>query len=114
MTRANEPIDGRIAHVVHASLIRPVLIAGAEPSIVVLESCIVFALLFVVGIHIVTLLLAAFWLLVVHSSMVRVAKVEPSMTALYIRSVAGRDYYTAHGRVHDPALDTRPSIPVLH
>ncbi len=103
--------DEREAHVIHASLIRPVLLAGAEPAVVIVETCVVFALLFVVGVHLATIALAAFWLLVVHGLMVRVAKIEPLMTALYVRSLTGRDYYTAHARVHEPTLAPKPSIP---
>ena len=107
-------IDAREAHVIHSSLIRPVLLAGAEPAVVIVESCVVFALLFVVGVHLATVALAAFWVVVVHGLMVRVAKVEPLMTALYVRSLTGRDYYTAHARVHEPTRVPKPSIPAWH
>jgi type IV secretory pathway TrbD component len=88
--------DTRTSHVIHTSLIRPVLFAGAEPPVVIVESCVVFALLFIVGIHILTIAIAAFWFTAVHSAMVWVAKSEPQMTALYVRSISGRDFYSPH------------------
>jgi type IV secretory pathway TrbD component len=108
---ATRVVDAREAHVIHASLIRPVLLAGAEPAVVIVATCVVFALLFVVGVHVATIGLAAFWLLVVHGLMVRVAKIEPLMTALYVRSLTGHDYYTAQARAHEPTRAPKPSIP---
>lgn len=105
--------DGRADHVVHASLIRLVLFAGAEPAVVIVETCVVFALLFVVGIHVVTIAIAAFWLTVVHSMMVWVAKQEPQMTALYVRSLSGRDFYTPLTRAHVSTPTPRPAIPAV-
>jgi type IV secretory pathway TrbD component len=105
--------DGLATHIIHTSLIRPVLFAGAEPAVVIVESCVVFALLFVVGIHLLTIAIAVFWLTVVHSTMVWVAKQEPQMTALYVRSLAARDFYAPHARAHVAAPAPRPSIPAL-
>ena len=98
-------------HVVHASLTRPVLFAGAEPAVVVVEVTTAFALLFGVGLHIATFLLAAFYLTVVHSLMVWVAARDPHMTALYLRSLAARDYYPAQAGVYAPPPVVHPSIP---
>ena len=103
--------DERETHALHASLIRPVLFAGAEPAVVIVESCVVFALLFVVGIHVATAALALFWLTIVHGVMVWVAKREPQMTALYVRSLAGRDFYAPHAQALARMPATHPSIP---
>jgi type IV secretory pathway TrbD component len=103
--------DGRVSHVIHGSLIRPVLFAGAEPSVVIVECCVAFALLFVVGLHLVTVAIALFWLTAVHSVMVWVAKQEPQMTSLYVRSLSGRDFYAPQAKVHAPIRAPRPSIP---
>ncbi len=103
--------DGRASHVIHASLIRPVLFAGAEPAVVIVEGCVVFALLFLVGIHALTVAIAAFWLAVVHSGMVWVAKDEPMMTALYVRSLSGRDFYAPHARAHSVTRAPQSAIP---
>ena len=106
--------DRRTAHVTHSSLLRVVLLAGAEPAVVIVESTIAFALVFVVGLHLVTIVLAAFWLTAVHSTMVWVAKQDPQMVELYIRSLSGRDYYAPHARAHTPARPPQASIPRAH
>ena len=98
-------------HRVHASLIRPALFAGAEPAVVVVEVSVAFALVFVVGIHWATIVLAGFWLTAVHGVMVWVAKQDPQMTTLYVRSLFARDYYPPHARAHAPAPLPKPSIP---
>ena len=103
--------DGRTARVIHTSLIRPVLFAGAEPSVVIVETCVVFALLFIVGIHLITIAIALFWLTTVHGVMVWVAKQEPQMTALYVRSLFARDFYAPHALAQTPTPPPRPAIP---
>jgi type IV secretory pathway TrbD component len=90
-----------------------VLLAGAEPAVVIVETCVVFALLFVVGIHLVTIAIAVFWLTVVHSVMVWVATQEPQMTALYVRSLSARDFYAPNARAHVLTPASRPAIPAL-
>jgi len=109
---ASARADERAVHVIHSSLFRPVLFAGAEPPVVIVETCVVFALLFVVGIHLVTIAIALFWLTVVHSAMVWVAKQEPQMTGLYVRTLSARDFYAPHARAYVPTPSPRPSIPV--
>ena len=106
--------DGTAApetHVIHAALWRPVLFAGAEPAIVVLEVTTAFALVFGVGLHVATVLLALFYLTAGHAVMVWVAKQDPQMTALYVRSLSGRDFYPPHASVHAAPPPVHPSIP---
>ncbi|HEY4129410.1 MAG TPA: VirB3 family type IV secretion system protein [Gemmatimonadaceae bacterium] len=105
--------DDRTAHDIHVSLIRPVLIAGAEPTVVILEASMVFALLFVVGFHLGTIAIAAFWIAVVHTTMVWVAKRDPIASMLYVRSLFFRDFYLSAARVHAPTPAPKPSIPAL-
>ena len=99
------------AHVIHASLHRPILFAGAEPRVVVLEVTTAFALVFGVGLHVATVLLAVFYLTVVHGVMVWVAKQDPHMIALYVRSLSSRDFYSPHGSVQGAPPPVHPSIP---
>jgi type IV secretory pathway TrbD component len=105
------PQGAPATHVIHASLVRPALYAGAEPAVVMVEISVVFALLFVVGFHLATLLLASFWLTAVHSTMVWVAKQDPQMSTLYVRSLSAQDYYPAHAGVHAAPAVVRPSVP---
>ena len=99
------------AHVIHASLFRPVLFAGAEPPVVMLEMATGFALIFGIGLHWATVALAVFYVTVVHSLMVWVAKQDPQMTALYIRSLSGRDFYPPHSASIEATPRMSSSIP---
>lgn len=108
--QGNGHADARTVHPIHISLIRPVLFAGAEPAVVIVEACVVFALLFVVGIHVATIAIAVFWLTAVHGMMVWVAKQEPQMTSLYARSLFGRDFYAPQPRATLPTPAPKPAI----
>ena len=103
--------EGLEAHTIHASLHRPVLFAGAEPSVVVLEATTALALLLGIGIHVATVVLAVFYATAVHGVMVWVANQDAHMIALYVRSLSARDFYPAHGGVHAPPSPVHPSIP---
>jgi type IV secretory pathway TrbD component len=81
---------------IHASLHRPVLFAGVEPAVAILEGAVTLSLLVVVGLHVATIALACFYVLVVHCLMVRATAYDPAIVAVYIRSLAWRDYYPPH------------------
>ena len=98
-------------HPIHQALYRPVLFAGAEPAVVVLEVTTAFALVFGAGLHVATALLALFYLTVVHAVMVWVAKRDAHMTTLYVRSLGARDFYPPHGGVHGGSPPVYPAIP---
>ena len=98
-------------HPIHASLYRPVLFAGAEPAVVIVEVSTAFALVFGVGLHLATILLAAFYLTAVHGVMVWVAKQDAQMSVLYIRSLAARDFYAPHARIGGPTPAVKPALP---
>jgi type IV secretory pathway TrbD component len=99
------------AHPIHQSLVRPILLAGAEPAAAILEVLSAGSLLFGVGFHVATILLAAFYLVVVHGVMVWVATQDPQMSQLYLRSLAARDFYSPHGSLRGFGIPVRPSIP---
>ena len=100
----------REEHVVHASLYRPVLLAGAEPAVVIVELSTAFALVFGIGLHMATVVLAVLYLTVVHGVMVWVAKQDANMTSLYVRSLAARDFYAPHASIHAATPVVRPSL----
>ena len=109
---STQPIsDTMDPHVIHLSLLRPVLIAGVEPEIAGVEAATVFALLFLVGLHVATILLAAFYLVVVHGVMAWVARQDPAMVRLYLRSLTARDFYPPHARTRGTVPPVRPCIP---
>lgn len=98
-------------HPLHPSLLRPMLFAGAEPAAAAVEVLTAGALVFGAGFHVATILLAAFYLTAVHTIMTWVAKQDPQMSQLYLRSLSARDYYPAHARAAGPLRAVRPSIP---
>jgi type IV secretory pathway TrbD component len=100
-------------HAIHASLFRPVLFAGAEPAAVVVEVLTAGGLLFGVGFHLATIALAVFYVTVVHAVMVHLASKDPQISQLYVRSLAGRDYYPAHAALSAADMPVRPSIPLV-
>jgi type IV secretory pathway TrbD component len=98
-------------HVIHASLWRPILLAGAEPGFVIMEAAIVMGLLIVVGIHVVTVALAAVYATVVHAGAVWVTSQDPQISAVYLRSLVAQDYYPAVARVSARGSGIRMSMP---
>jgi type IV secretory pathway TrbD component len=99
--------------VVHPSLHRPVLFAGVEPAVAVLEVAVAFALVFGVGLHLATVGLATVWLTAVHGLMTWVAKQDPQMISLYLRSLRARDFYVPTALVYQTAPPVHPSIPPM-
>jgi type IV secretory pathway TrbD component len=71
------------------------------------------ALLFGVGFHPATMALAAFYLTVVHGAMVWVAKQDPQMSQLYLRSLTAANFYAPHAAWWAPAPTVRPAIPAV-
>jgi len=108
---AHEASTGPEPHVVHASLVRPILFAGVEPAAAALEALTAGLLLFGVGFHVLTIALALFYLTVVHRALAQVASHDPQMSELYFRSLTARDFYAAHASVWTPVPAARPSIP---
>lgn len=98
-------------HPIHAALVRTPLLAGAEPGFVILEICTILALLVVVGLHLATIALAAFWGTVVHSLFVRIAARDPLTSALYLRSLRSPTWAPATSRLDAPPRAIRAAIP---
>jgi len=97
-------------HPIHASLFRPMLVGGAEPAAVIVEVMTAGAVVFGIGLHFTTVALALFYLVVVHGVMVWVAKQDPQMSMLYMRSVTAKDYYTPLAAADAPCPAARPAI----
>lgn len=96
---------------IHASLYRPVLFAGVEFGVVVAEATTVLALLFVIGIHVGTVVLAGLYVLCVHSAAAWVTARDPQISAVYLRSLFVRDYYPPHGHPRVPPRSVRDALP---
>ncbi|HYN21022.1 MAG TPA: VirB3 family type IV secretion system protein [Thermoanaerobaculia bacterium] len=84
----------------HLSLLRPILVAGVEPRIVVLEGTLVATLLLGVGLHTFTVLCALLIALGVHPLLARLSKSDPHALAVYARAVR---YQAAYPRAAHPS-----------
>ena len=105
------PATRTARHAIHASLCRPILFMGAEPGVVIIEAAVVLALLFVVGVHVATVAVAAFYVTVVHGAVTRMTASDPQISAVYVRSLFARDFYPAHAALRDGPSPVRPSLP---
>jgi|SRR5580693_1457519 hypothetical protein len=83
------------AHRIHPSLHRPVLYAGVAPAFLFVEACAVFLLLFEAGVHTATVLLSLFYCAVLHPVALALCARDPQIAELYVRSLAGADFYLA-------------------
>ena len=83
-------------HAVHLSLIRPMHYLGVEREVIAVEATIIAAMLFGVGPHVVTLIVAAVVVLVMHPTMVWLTARDPQITEMYLRHRTYADYYAPH------------------
>ena len=96
---------------VHPSLVRPVLYLGVERPVIAFEATLALAVLFGVGLHLITLGLIGVVMLVIHPSMVWLTAKDAQATEVYVRSRAYADYYAPHGSIRTRGRAPRPSIP---
>jgi type IV secretory pathway TrbD component len=93
--------------VIHQSLIRPILIGGAERGFALVNGVVAAALIFGIG----SLLAAAYGVLQtlgVHWALVRVAKKDPQFFAVYKRHVQYQIYYPAKAHFSAPPPFIKP------
>jgi type IV secretory pathway TrbD component len=86
-------------HVLHVSLVRPVLYFGVERLVIAFEATLIAGLIFSVGPHLLTVLVAAIVMLVLHPTMAWLTARDPQITEIYLRSRAYADYYAPHAAV---------------
>jgi type IV secretory pathway TrbD component len=101
----------RGGHTVHPCLVRPVLYLGVERPVIAFEATLALAVVFGVGLHLITLGLIGVVMLVIHPSMVWATAKDAQATEVYIRSRAYADYYAPHGSAWTRGRRPRPSIP---
>ncbi|MCP3963596.1 MAG: conjugal transfer protein TrbD [bacterium] len=95
-------MDSALATPLHASLVRPILLGGAERELV-LVNCIVIAVLVLgIGPHPLTFLLAALLGTLGHSAMVLAARFDPQMWQVYRRHLVYQTFYPARALHHAP------------
>ncbi len=102
----SQPRERSLETPLHPSLIRPILLGGAERELVVVNAIVIAALVLGIGPHPLTFLTAALLATAGHSALVLAASYDPQMWRVYSRHLAYRTYYPAR------ALTTAPPAPI--
>jgi type IV secretory pathway TrbD component len=79
----------------HPALIRPILLGGADRTLVLLNMTCIVMLIFGVGLHVLTICLALCFAIMGHSILLRVAKYDPEFSRIYLRHIKYNDFYPA-------------------
>src|SRR2546428_5573957 len=95
---------------IHLSLTRPLLLAGAERELVLVNGTIIAALIFGVGFHWASLTMATLLASVGHWGLTRAAKHDPQLSRVYVRHIRYQDYYPARAAVQAPPGYVFPSV----
>jgi type IV secretion system protein VirB3 len=95
---------------VHSSLTRPLLLAGAERELVLLNGTVIAALVFGVGVHWASLAVAGLLATLGHWALTRAAKHDPHLSRIYVRHIRYKPYYPARADVRTPSAFVYPSV----
>ena len=98
----------------HPSLTRPVLLAGAERELVLVNVIMMTALILGVGWHPASVGTALLLATVGHWGLVQAAKVDPQLCRIYLRHLRYPAYWPAQGRVSAQPAWIWPSVPEAH
>ena len=85
---------------IHLSLTRPLLLAGAERELVLVNGTAIAALVFGVGFHWASVTMAIVLATAGHWGLTRAAKHDPQMSRIYVRHIRYQEYYPARASVH--------------
>ena len=96
---------------IHSALHRPVLMAGVDRGLVIIEATLVTALVVMGGLDWRTLSVAAVLILVLHPTMAWATRTDSMIAEVYVRSLGAQDFYppVASGRARPAAV--RAAIP---
>jgi len=89
---------------IHPSLTRPLLLGGAERELVMVNGTLIASLVFGVGFHWVSLIVASLLATGGHWALTRAAKYDAQLSRIYIRHVRYQPYYPAR-----PVTRARPA-----
>ena len=103
-------MDGPRLTPIHLSLTRPLLLAGAERELVLVNGTIIAALIFGVGFHWASVTAAILLATVGHWGLMRAAKHDPQLSRIYVRHIRYQEYYPARPEVHAPPGYVFPSV----
>ena len=95
---------------IHQSLSRPLLLAGAERALVLVNGTLIAALIFGVGVHWASLGMAALLATLGHWALTRAARHDPQLSRIYVRHVRYQEYYPARAAVLAPPGYVFPSV----
>lgn len=96
---------------IHQSLIRPVLFGGAEWGITVVSVSAAIGLPLFAGLHVLTVATALLLAFSLHGLGVWMARRDPQMIALYLRSLSASDHYVPWGTRRPRSAPVPPCIP---
>jgi type IV secretory pathway TrbD component len=105
--------EGRRLNIIHPSLVRPVLLAGAERQLAI-ANWITAAALILGGGQWYTVALGALLATGGHALLVQLAKIDPELSQVYLRHIRYRqDRYPARAAIWArPFARTRPTVPL--
>ncbi len=92
----------------HPSLVRPILLAGAERELVLINCILIAVLLLGIGPHPLTLAAAALLATAGHSALVLAARYDPQMWRVYSRHLRYRARYPARALICAPVAQVHP------
>ena len=96
---------------IHVSLTRPVLLAGADRELTLVNAVVCFALLFGIGASRWTLAVVAILATVGQWVLGRVTRYDPDFRRTYTRHVQLQAFYPAAPSVHAPRPVVHPAVP---
>jgi type IV secretory pathway TrbD component len=99
------------AHVIHSSLHRPVLMAGVERGLVIVEATLVTALVVMGGLDWRTLSVAALLAVVLHPALAWATRADAGIAEVYVRSLGAQDFYPAAASWRARPAPVRPALP---
>lgn len=96
----------------HQSLVRPILLWGADRELSLANGVVCLGLLFGIGFSRYTVPLVLVLLSLGHWALVRVARYEPLFRTLYVRHVQLRDVYPAAPTPRARVAVVHPAVPL--
>lgn len=96
---------------IHVSLTRPILLAGADRELTMINAIVIFALVFGVGLSWPTFSLAAFLATVGQWGLGAVTRYDVDFRRVYSRQVQIQSFYPAAASIHARRPLIHPSVP---
>lgn len=95
---------------VHPSLIRPLLLGGAERELVLVNVVVIAALIFGVGFHWLSLTVATALATAGHWLLVQAANLDPYLSRIYKRHLDYQGFYAAQASFYSRRSPVHPSV----